>query len=143
VRETIPLEKYQASPEIYTQEQNYDIKKVKLKTIAYYNFLAVDYSVIYTDNLPFEEIEVGTPASQSNVETYNLTDDNKINKTQLFSYKEYLKKSIKLLSEKQYGNVINNFNVILKHYPNDVNAQFYNGFAHYNLKKYPKAITFF
>lgn len=143
VRETISLEKYQATPEIYSQELNYDIKKVKIKTISYYNFLAVDYSVIYINQTPFEEIEIGTPASQSNSESYNLNADNKINKTVRFTYKEYLQKSLKLLSEQQYGNAINNFNVILKHYPNDVNAQFYIGFAHYNLKNYSKAISSF
>lgn len=143
VRETVSLEKYQAEPEIYQQELNYDIKKMKVKTISFYNFLAVDYSVIYIDETPFEEIEVGTPASQSNSETYNLTDENRIDKTIKFTYKEYLKKSLKLLSEQQYGNAITNFNTILKHYPNDVNAQFYSGFSYYNLKKYPEAISFF
>lgn len=81
VRETVSLEKYQAEPEIYQQELNYDIKKMKVKTISFYNFLAVDYSVIYIDETPFEEIELGTPASQSNSETYNLTEENRIDKT--------------------------------------------------------------
>lgn len=143
VRESVSLEKYQAEPEIYKQELHYDIKKMKVKTISFYNFLAVDYSVIYIDKIPFEEVEIGTPASYSNIETYNLTDDNIINKTKHYTYKEYLKKSLKLLSEQQYGNAIKNFNTILKHYPTDVNAQFYSGFSYYNLKKYPEAIEFF
>ena len=143
VRETVNLETYKSTPEIYSQKLNYNITKTKIKTIAYYDFLAVDYSVIYVNEIPFEEIEIGTPASQSNPETYNLNDHQKLSKTKKYSYTEYLKKSLKLLSEKKYTNAISNFNTILKHYPNDVNAQFYIGFSYFNMSKHEKSSLFF
>ncbi len=143
VREVFNLETYQAEPEIHQQETNYNIAEVKIKTIAYYNFLAVDYSVIYVDKKTFEEIDLGTPANQSDAISFGLSDSERISNTVQYTYKEYLKSSLKHLSKKNYKNAIANFKTILDHYPQDVNAQFYIGFAYYNLDKHDKAIPYF
>lgn len=144
VREIVSLETYQQEPEIYSQETNYDLAKVKIKTIAFYNFIAVDYSVIYIDNQEFEEIDMGTPASQANASTtFSLTDEMMLTKTKKYTYKEYLKKSLKDLSTQSYKSAINKFELILEHYPQDVNAQFYSGFALFNQGKFTEAISFF
>lgn len=143
VREVVNLETYHHKPEIFSQETNYNLAEVKIKTISYYNFIAVDYSVIYINKIDFEEVDMGTPANQSDVTSYRLTDEMKLSKTHKFTYKEYLKKSLEKLSRQKYSSALSHFETILDHYPQDVNAQFYSGFSLFNMGKFEKSLKYF
>lgn len=143
VREIVNLEVYQAKPEVYGQEKHYDLAKAKIKTIAYHNFIAVDYSVIYIDKKTFEDIDIGTPADQPNMVSYTVNQENKLTKTKTYTYKEYLEKSLTLLSKQRYKVAYEHFQVIKDHYPQDVNALFYSGFSQFNLTHYEQAISYF
>lgn len=141
-REHFEIPKMELNPIEIKQKTTYTVIKAKTKAISYYTFLAIDYSVIYTHSIPIESTLSGTDASMANRkdEGVDITDGS-INKT--VSYKEFLKESLYYLKEKNYTLAIQHFNTILRHYPNDANAEFYLGYALFNQGNYESAIPYF
>lgn len=141
-REHFEIPKMELNPIEIKQKTTYTLIKAKTKAIAYYTFLAVDYSVIYTHSIPIETTLSGTDASMANRQDAGVDiTDGGINKT--VSYKEFLKESLYYLKQKNYTLAIQHFNTILRHYPNDANAEFYLGYALFNQGNYESAIPYF
>ena len=57
------------------------------------------------------------------------------------TYKETLEKAMKLYKDKKYTLALNEFDVILKAHPDEVNGLFYSGLSYYHLKQYTASKT--
>jgi len=60
-----------------------------------------------------------------------------------YFYNDFLDKALFKFKKEKYSEAIRIFDVIIKQYPDDINAIFYNGLSFYKLKKYNKAINYF
>ena len=124
------------------QKTDYTIKKAKTKALLYYDFLAIDYSVIYTNTIPVKRELSGIDASKANEDENGIETGNGTQQ-RVITYKEQLKNSLFQLKEQNYARAIENFELILTHFPQDANAEFYIGYALFYQKNYEKAIPYF
>ncbi len=105
----------------------------------------VDYTVYDYRGKREEPIKIlvpspnGTPASQANKNSIK-TDSNPI--TKVF-YADYLKEAIIFYSKENYKQASKRFKTILKKYPQDVNALFYEALCSYHRNKPKQAIKEF
>lgn len=141
-REFFEIPKMKLNPLEIKQKTDYTIKKAKTKSLLYHNFLAIDYSVIYTNSIPLKQEYSGTDASKANEEEKGV-ETSSGSQQLIISYKEQLKRSLFQLKEKNYTRAIENFEIILTHFPHDANAEFYIGYALYYQKRYKNAIPYF
>jgi len=58
-------------------------------------------------------------------------------------YTEFLEEAMLAFSKNNYKGALKDFKIILKHYPDDVNAHFYGGLCYYNLGKMDRAEAYF
>jgi tetratricopeptide (TPR) repeat protein len=141
-RDYFEIPKMELNPIEIKQKTDYTIKKAKTKALLYYDFLAIDYSVIYTNTIPVKKEWSGIEASKAN-ETENGIETGNGNQQRVITYKEQLKNSLFQLKEQNYARAIENFEIILTHFPQDANAEFYIGYALFYQKNYEKAIRYF
>ena len=141
-RQNIVLPKIELTKKEYKEKLNDQVKKAKTKSIGYYGFLAVDYSLIYMNEIPVKTQFSGTDASRSNKNDPSIIPDNSVSTTH-YSYKDYLKSTFKYMKNRKFIPAIRNFKTILKHFPNDVNAEFYLGYCYYEIGDFNKAIPYF
>lgn len=158
-------DKYKVEPKVVESEYDkaMEIKKVDnisvsnielptIKDIVYTNvptfyvekFLMVDYSSIYTEQIPVQVIEYsGTPANLESADKSNtsLVEPKVI--TKFVTYKSYLFETQELFAVNNFKGALKRYNVILAHYPNDLNAHFYGGLCYFNLKQPQKALEHF
>jgi tetratricopeptide (TPR) repeat protein len=135
-----PIEKKE--PEI-TVPANATISKSNVKFTYIHDLKVIDYSNIYTANIPVNKFTqlTGTPA--------NLADKNENTKneheaiTVYIPYEEFLKETLLDFKNGNYKSFLKNSNIILKHYPDDLNAYFYGGLSLYNLNRCENAIIYF
>ncbi len=142
VREQIELPKITLSPIEFQEKIDYSVKKATTKSIGFFGFLAVDYSQIYTNTIETEHEFTGTAASQANLKENNSILEQEFTRN-TYTYREFLKQSCYFMKERNFTNAIYNFNLILKQFPKDVNAEFYLGYCHYELGSFSKAISYF
>lgn len=121
-----------------------DIVYTNTPTFYVEKFLMVDYSSIYTEQIPVQVLEYqGTPA---NLESSDKVDNNIAEPkatTKFVTYKTYLFETQELFAAKNFKAALKRYNVILAHYPNDLNAHFYGGLCYFNLKQPSKALEHF
>ena len=60
-----------------------------------------------------------------------------------YFYNDFLDKGLFKFKKEKYAEAIRVFDVILKQYPDDINAKFYKALSFYKLEKYRKAIKYF
>ena len=146
--ETIPkrdffeIPKMELNPIEIKQKTDYTAYKAKTKALLYYDFLAIDYSVIYTNTIPVKRELSGIEANKPNKDENGIDIGNGIIE-RVITYKEQLKNSLFQLKEHNYAQAIENFKIILTHFPKDANAEFYIGYALFYQKKYEEAIPYF
>ena len=138
-REKFEFEKMELTPLEIEEKKVYDLARTKTKIIGFHNYLAVDYSVIYTNAQNFETEIGGVSANREN-ENVQLKFGERNTREKVFTYKEYLKESLGYLENKNYTLALQNFEIILKYYPEDVNAQFYIGYIYFYQNKNEKSI---
>jgi len=138
-RERFDFPKEELNPLKFETKKEYDLARAKTKIIGFHNFLAVDYSVIYTNSQKFEIELNGIRANRENKTSKSKFEENNASE-KTFSYKEYLKESLGYLEDKNYTLATENFQTILKHYPEDVNAQFYLGYIYFYTNSMEKCI---
>lgn len=141
-REYFEIPKMELNPIEIQQKTDYTIKKAKTKALMYYNFLAIDYSVIYTNTIPVQPDFGGIDASKSNKTEKGIELGNG-SVEKIITYKQQLKNSLYQLKDQNYSSAIENFEIILTHFPQDANAQFYIGYALFYQENYEKAIPYF
>ena len=112
-------------------------------TVYLHDLLVVDYSKIYKESIPVNSVSLsGTPAYQSNPEDANEAPVSGLN-TVYIPYKEYLKSAMEKFSKNKFKAALKDYQVILTHYPEDINALFYGGLCYYNINRPDKAIINF
>lgn len=141
-REFFEIPKMELNPIEIKQKTDYTIKKAKTKALLYCDFLAIDYSVIYTNTIPVKRELSGIDASKAN-ENENGIETGNGTQQRVITYREQLKISLFQLKEQNYARAIENFELILTHFPKDANAEFYIGYSLYYQENYEKAIPYF
>jgi len=88
---------------------------------------------------------IGTSARYANetVAEAEMQVNNEYLFEEKYYYNDFLDKGLFKYKNEKYSEAIIIFDEILKQYPNDINALFYNGLSFYKLKKYDKAIKYF
>lgn len=141
-RDFFEIPKMELNPIEIKQKTDYTVKKAKTKALLYYDFLAIDYSVIYTNTIPVKYNFSGVDASKANEDEIGVETGNGSQQL-VITYKQQLKRSLFQLKNHNYSSAIQNFDVILKHFPQDANAEFYIGYSLFHQENYEKAIPFF
>ena len=104
----------------------------------------VDYSTIYTEQIPVQVTEYsGTPANLESADKAHTSLVEPKVTTKFVTYKSYLFETQELFAIGNFKAALKRYNVILSHYPNDLNAHFYGGLCYYNLKQPQKALEHF
>ena len=142
ITEQIDLPKIELDPVQFQNKIDYTVKKAKTKAIGYFGFLAVDYSLIYSNTIETEPQFSGTDASRANLKAKSTILDNGLTRN-IYTYKEFLKQTCYFMKERNFSLAIKNLKIILEEFPRDVNAEFYLGYCYYEIGKYEKAITYF
>lgn len=130
-----------------------DIPTVSEETTSGLNYKVVeeiylsDYKLVdyrnFRDGQRIENEElIGTPASHESPEGreeafLNINDDNSV------AYIDFMEDAMRVLSSKDYIRALNKFKTVLKTYPDDVNANFYAGYANFHLKNFDESIEYF
>jgi hypothetical protein len=113
-------------------------------TFYVHKFLMVDYSSIYTEQLPVQKLEYsGISANLEQVGAATEIGETSKLITQYVTYKQYLFDTQELFAANNFKSALKRYNTILSHYPQDLNAHFYGGLCYYNLKQFKKAIEHF
>jgi len=120
------------SPIIGTKAAEFYLYNLKL--IDYRNYRSIP--TLYLAN----KLPNGTSADLP-----NKSDNTKIELEgkNSFTYIEFLGEAIELFASNQYKKAIGLFSLIMKQYPDDVNANFYSGLCLIELKEFEKSIVFF
>ncbi len=118
------------------------IHKVTAKEIYLNNLKLIDYRKYRSrSNIKVESLELtGIPANLESKD--EQVKDSKSTDSEI-AYYDYIKKTTLLLSEGDYKQTLARCNIILSHYPNDLNALFYSGYCYYNLAEYSKSVELF
>ena len=141
-REQIILPKIELTPKEFKEKIDYSVRKARTKSIGYFGFLAVDYSLIYTNDIETKPTFSGTDASRSHFDEESTVLGNGLTRN-IYTYKEYLKQTCYIMKERNFGLAIQNLKKILTTFPRDANAEFYLGYCYYELGDYKKAIPYF
>ncbi len=125
-------------------------KIVNNKRYTYTNFpvyylidlKAVDYRLVYQNKIENNEFQIGgldpkyANPDEVNNELHTLT-------TVLYTYKDFLRRALGKFKKNKYKEALFDFRIIIKQYPEDLNAYFYGGLCYYNIGRNTKAIKWF
>lgn len=145
VMETITDEKSKKVILASALEENPTPKKsstVAIKIMHILNYKLADYTEIRSKQWEkFTLDDTGLPANFSSFEERKKYLDEHPEKST--PYVEYISQCIKAFDEAKYNLAIQRFNVVLKEYPDDVNAQFYSAMSFFHTGEYERAIALF
>lgn len=98
------------------------------------DFKVVDYRYYRSRPTSNPNIEAltGTPAN-SEISTNTAKESDNIIE---IAYVNFLSKSLKYFGQNKFNDALNQFELILENYPDDVNALFYSALCHYNLNQF-------
>lgn len=112
-----------------------------VKEVYLSGFKLVDYREFRDgDDIENEEL-IGTPASHEtpNKKEAFLNDESE----NTIAYIDFMEDAMRILSIKNHSLALNKYKTVLKTYPDDVNANFYAGYANFQLNNYEAAIEHF
>lgn len=145
-KETIAskLEEVQRIPKIESKEANIELKPRKLKNLIRSNapiyYLCDLKVVVYRNRMPSDLTNFSETLEAKYEKEQNSNDKNVFEQV---PYINFLYESMDLFSKNKFKASIENYYTILRHYPDDVNANFYLGLCYFNLNKFEKSITYF
>jgi tetratricopeptide (TPR) repeat protein len=124
--------------------ENNPIDPVVISNVKFtylHDLKVIDYSELYTEGIKKQEINLsGTPA---NVAQKGEKDELEWEiRTVRIPYETYLKETLGEFKDGRFKNALKQFNIILEHYPDDLNAHFYGGLCYFNLGKFERAISY-
>jgi hypothetical protein len=133
---------YNESP-VEEVAENRDRKQRKTVTIDSYK--VVDYTTEYQESFDLKNANI-IDAKSVSADFEGKEDKDNAEKeldeiTVEITYKATLEKAIKFYKGGKYLLAIEQFDIILKEHPNEVNGLFYGGLSNYHLKRYSKAET--
>jgi Tetratricopeptide repeat len=106
------------------------------------NYKLVDYTILRKKTWPdFSLDSLHTSPSLEN--EFDKGDPMKGEISQSVPYITYLERCINEYSMGEHKRAAEQFDLILKQYPNDLNAQFYGGMSYFQIGEYDKAISLF
>ena len=112
--------------------------------IYFYDVKLIDYrNYRFESKINSNDILLnGTPASleRQNVSEKKIDPTDEQNE---IPYITFLEKTIGVFTKGNAKKALTKFELILKNYPTDINANFYGGICYFNLKEYQKAISCF
>ncbi len=118
------------------------LKKMKAKEIYLNNLKLVDYrNYRKKPELTVESIQLSGVPADKEIKEEQLKEST--TSTIDISYYDYINKTTRLLDDGAFKKALARCNIILTHYPDDVNALFYSGVCYYNLSEYNRAIEAF
>lgn len=130
-----------AATQLDAINSNLFVKKPIVKEIMLSDHIFVDYRTLrsYEENKihPFKGLRANLNSSEAKIE---LDEPNSLEQT--IGYHQYLTETAIFLKAKNWGMAEERFKVILKHYPNDLNALFYLGFTAHNVGECKESIKF-
>lgn len=118
-----------------------DLTYKSAKEVYFHDFKLIDYREYRSgDKMKRSQELPGVPADknsfndQEEVDSYTESD---------LSYILYIEETMRLLKNEKIDIAMNRFHKILEFYPDDVNANFYLGFAYYQNDMFNEAIPYF
>lgn len=131
----------QTSIQLNTRNNAGGIKKPLMKELVLSNYVFVDYRGIRTEKKSDTELIQGTRAnlgdSETNRSTFDLEDAfSKI------SYHDFLSETALIMSRGNWSESQHRFEIILKNFPDDLNAQFYMAYTLYNRSSYEASLQY-
>jgi tetratricopeptide (TPR) repeat protein len=141
--ETVELKKVDpiAAPDKILVPTKDKIVYSNVPVIYSHKFLMVDYGKIYTKQPSIKKIEFsGTSAALEN-------KDDVLNEGQTpeeiitieIPYKDYMSETQSIFGKNDFKSALKRYRVVLKAYPEDLNAHFYSALCYYNIGKYSLA----
>ncbi len=131
-----------SSDNLSVTEKEIDKKRIATSNhplIYIYNLKVLDYSRVYNNNVHKMNASGLEPKYEN-----NLSQNNNMEADQSYvTYKSFLTSSLEKFKNNDFKNSLLDLAVILKHFPEDLNAFFYGGLCLYNLQKFDKAIVYF
>jgi tetratricopeptide (TPR) repeat protein len=118
------------------------IKKPWAKEIAINDYIFIDYRGIRSGSIAEEFDFSGTPANRAN-KILDLPEEELKNDPNQMAYHEFLKETAKFIYNQNYYRSEQNLRLILKTYPEDLNANFYLGYVLFQTGKIEEALQFF
>lgn len=121
------------------RNRNIMVKKAIAKEISLSDFIFVDYRGIRVEKEMYEPEERGTRA---NLRAKNETQatDFQLSEQKAVSYHIFLEETAALLKLRNWNVCSSRFSIILKHYPEDINALFYMAFIKFNTADYGESL---
>lgn len=118
------------------------LKKAEAKEIYLNNLKLIDYRAYRKrPNLTIESLQLsGVPADKEKKD--EILKDNQLVDMEI-AYHDYIDKTTVLLDKADYKQALARLNIILSHYPDDLNALFYSGLCYYNLGEYNRSAEMF
>ena len=114
-----------------------------VKVLYYHDFKVIDYSGLYTKQIKIRNKEI---PSGRNVVYNPSTKDNPnsiVGPYTFIPYEDFLDDAMKKFSKNDFKGALKDLKLIIKLFPDDVNAHFYGGLCYYNLGKWSYAQNYF
>lgn len=124
----------ESKKEIKTRSQAKEMYLSDLKLIDYRAYRSKP--TVQTEQL----VLTGVPANKENEESTEMESTWK--KVDV-PYHDYIKKAMEQVADGKYKKALQRFEVVLKTYPDDINAHFYSAICYYNLGQYESALEDF
>ncbi len=126
------------------QEEKAFTDREQLSTITINGYKAVDYREEFQQQYDLKQVvETKTEATEASFATKEDKVKAEKEREELvveITYKATLEKAIAYYKTAKYTLALDEFNVILKEHPEEVNCLFYGGLSNYHLKRYDKAL---
>lgn len=116
---------------------------IHMTTDYMYDFKVVDYSKIYNNKIKTDIFETGSISAKFENKLNNVEDNSNNLSANYVRYKDFLSETMGKLSANSYKGALQDYIIIIHHFPKDQNANFYGGLCYYNLGLFEKAIEFF
>lgn len=145
--ETVELKKVDpiAAPDKIVVPTKDKIVYSNAPVIYTHKFLMVDYGKIYTKQPTIKKIEFsGTSAALENKD--DVLNEGQVADeiiTKEIPYKEYMAETQLLFGKNDFKSALKRYRIVLKAYPEDLNAHFYSALCYYNIGKYDLAHKYF
>lgn len=123
------------------RNKNKNIKRPMAKEVMLSDFIFVDYRGIREERDLKEGDFTGVRANKRSEDDMQQLDEVQIDKSKV-SYHSYLAETATLLKERNWESAAERFEIILKKYPEDVNALFYLAFIKYNQNSFEESLRY-
>lgn len=123
------------------RNKNVNIKRPMAKEVMLSDFIFVDYRGIREERDLKEGDFTGVRANKRSEDDMQQLDEVQIDKSKV-SYHSYLAETATLLKERNWESAAERFEIILKKYPEDVNALFYLAFIKYNQNSFEESLRY-